>query len=60
LYYAAIIFAMESMPSVFFTYWFGGELLTTKQCVGTFLILSAMEVTKAAMYFNMKREASFD
>ncbi|NVM25179.1 MAG: DMT family transporter [Desulfobacterales bacterium] len=56
---AAIIFIMEPVSSAFFSYWLGGELLTTKQYVGTFLILLAMVVTEAGTYLKMKREAIF-
>lgn len=56
---AAIIFIMEPVSSVFFSYWFGGEFLTTKQYAGTFLILLAMVVTEAGTYIKMKRETAF-
>jgi len=56
---AAIIFIMEPVSSAFFSYWLGGELLTTKQYVGTFLILLAMVFTEAGTYLKMKREAIF-
>lgn len=55
----AIIFTMEPVSSVFFSYWLGEELLTTKQYAGTFLILLAMVFTEAGTYLKMKREASF-
>ena len=55
----AIIFIMEPVSAAFFSYWFGGELLTTKQYAGTFLILLAMVFTEAGTYLKMKREASF-
>ena len=56
---AAIIFIMEPVSSVFFSYWIGGELLTVKQYVGTSLILLAMVFTEAGTYLKMKREATF-
>ncbi len=55
----AIIFIMEPVSAAFFSYWLGGELLTTKQYAGTFLILLAMVFTEAGTYLKMKREASF-
>lgn len=50
---------MEPVSSAFFSYWLGGELLTTKQYVGTFLILLAMVFTEGGTYLKMKREAIF-
>jgi len=50
---------MEPVSAAFFSYWLGGELLTTKQYAGTFLILLAMVFTEAGTYLKMKREASF-
>jgi drug/metabolite transporter (DMT)-like permease len=55
----AIIFIMEPVSAAFFSYWLGGELLTTKQYAGTFLILLAMVFTEGGTYLKMKREASF-
>jgi len=56
---AAIIFIMEPVSSAFFSYWIGGELLTTKQYVGTSFILFAMVFTEAGTYLKIKREATF-
>lgn len=55
----AIIFIMEPVSAAFFSYWVGGELLTSKQYIGTFLILLAMVFTEAGAYLKMKREATF-
>lgn len=55
----AIIFIMEPVSAAFFSYWVGGELLTSKQYIGTFLILLAMVFTEAGTYLKMKREATF-
>ena len=49
---------MEPVSSVFFRYWLGGEVLRTKQYVGTFSILLAMVSTEAGTYVKMKREAA--
>ena len=49
---------MEPVSSVFFRDWLGGEVLRTKQYVGTFSILLAMVSTEAGTYVKMKREAA--
>ena len=54
----AILFIMEPVSSVFFSYRVGGELLSTKQYVGTFSILLAMVSTKAGTYVKMRRGAA--
>ena len=54
----AIVFVMEPVSSVFFSYRLGGELLSTKQYVGTFFILLAMVSTKAGTYVKMRRGAA--
>jgi len=54
----AIVFVMEPVSSVFFSYRLGGELLSTKHYVGTFSILLAMVSTEAGIYIKMRREAA--
>lgn len=49
---------MELISSVFLSYRLGGELLSTKQYVGTFSILLAMVSKEAGMYVKMRREAA--
>jgi len=55
---AAIVLLMEPVSSVFFSYWIGGELLSTRQYLGTFSILLAMVAAEAGTYVKMKREAA--
>jgi len=56
---ASIIFSMEPVSSLFFSYWLGGEFLTTRQYVGTVVILLAMVLSETGTFLKMKREASF-
>ena len=51
--------AMEPVSSLFFSYWLGGEFLTTRQYVGTVVILLAMVLSETGTFLKMKREASF-
>lgn len=53
---AALIFIMEPVSALFFSYWLGGELLTIKQYIGTCIILVAMVFTETGTYITMKRE----
>lgn len=59
LLFVATLFSMEPVSSVFFRYWLGGEVLSTKQYVGTFSILFAMVSTEAGTYAKTRREAAF-
>ena len=58
LLFVAILFVMEPESSVFFMDWLGGEVLRTKQYVGTFLILLAIVSTEAGRHVKTRREAA--
>ena len=51
---AAIIFCMEPVSSIFFSYMIGGELLTVRQSLGATLIVGAMLSAEIGTYFQMK------
>jgi drug/metabolite transporter (DMT)-like permease len=58
LLFVAILFVMQPVSSVSSRYWLGGEVLRTKQYVGTFSILLAMVSTGAGTYVKTRREAA--
>ncbi len=51
---AAIIFCMEPVSSIFFSYMIGGELLAARQYLGATLILGAMLSAEIGTYFQIK------
>jgi hypothetical protein len=58
LLFVAILFIMEPESSVFLRDWLGGEVLRTKQYVGTFSILLAIVSREAGTRVKTRREAA--